>query len=129
QSLATPRGIQPRSRKTPDQLGLRIRKARMELGLSLAGVAQNDFSRAFLNQVELGRARPSTRTLQIIAERLKQPIEYFLQDPENSSVALELVLIEAASRLKQGDAASARELMTGFSARSNVSPEMRVRAG
>ena len=61
--MATPRGIQPRSRKTPDQLGLRIRKARMEMGLSLAGVAQKDFSRAFLNQVELGRARPSTRTL------------------------------------------------------------------
>src|SRR5439155_613686 len=77
----------------------------------------------------LGRARPSTRTLQVIAERLQRPIEYFLQDPEHSSVALELVLIEAASRLKQGDAASARELMTGFSARSNVSPEMRVRAG
>ena len=40
----------------------------MELGLSLAGVAQTDFSRAFLNQIELGRARPSTRILQVIAE-------------------------------------------------------------
>ncbi len=64
-----------RSPRTPDLLGGRIRKARLELGLSLAAVAQTDFSRAFLNQVELGRARPSTRNLQIIAERLRRPVE------------------------------------------------------
>ena len=58
-------GVKGRVR-APDQLGERIRKARHELGLSLAAVAQKDFSRAFLNQVELGRSRPSTRTLQII---------------------------------------------------------------
>ena len=115
--------------RTPDQLGPRMRQARLKLGLSLAQVAGTDFSRAFLNQVELGRARPSTRNLQIIAERLQRPIEYFLEDPKNSSIALELVLIEAATRLKQGDAAGARGLLIGFSARSNVSPEMRVRCG
>src|SRR5207247_10396574 len=84
----------------------------MELGLSLAGVAQKDFSRAFLNQVELGRARPSTRTLQIIAERLHRPVEYFLQDPQNSAAALEFRLAEAGTRLRQGDGERARQLMT-----------------
>src|SRR5438046_7562053 len=69
-ALATQVRVNHRSPRTPEQLGARIRKVRMELGLSLAGVAQKDFSRSFLNQVELGRARPSTRTLQIIAERL-----------------------------------------------------------
>src|SRR5216683_8257073 len=115
----------PRKRSVPDapagELGARIRKARHERGLSLAAVAGDDFSRAFLSQVELGRARPSTRTLQIIAERLQRPIEYFLQDPGDSSIALEVVLIEAANRLTQGDAVGARSLMTRFSTRSNVS--------
>lgn len=92
-------------------LGTRIRQARQALGLSLAAVAGNDFSRAFLNQIELGRAQPSMHNLRIIAERLYQPIEYFLQDPEVSSAALELTLIEAETRLRQGDPARAEALI------------------
>ena len=100
----------------------------MELGLSLAAVAQKDFSRSFLNQVELGRARPSTRTLQIIAERLKRPVEYFLQDPRSSNTALELRLAEAATRLRRGDAERARQLMTELLALRQIGPEIRARA-
>ena len=76
----------------PSSLGRRIRQARQALGLSLAAVAGDDFSRAFLNQVELGRAQPSTQTLRIIAHRLQQPIDYFLEEPGDSSAALELIL-------------------------------------
>ncbi len=108
-------------------LGERIRKARKELGLSLAGVAGKDFSRAFLNQVELGRARPSTRTLQIIAERLQRPIEYFLQDPEVSGPALELTLVEAETCLHRGDAARAEGLVSRLLERS-IPLEVRTRA-
>ena len=100
----------------------------MELGLSLAAVVQKDFSRSFLNQIELGRARPSTRTLQIIAERLKRPIEYFLQEPNSSSTALELRLAEAATRLRRGDGERARDLMIELLARPQVAPDMRARA-
>jgi tetratricopeptide (TPR) repeat protein len=109
-------------------MGARIRKARMELGLSLAAVAQKDFSRAFLNQIELGRARPSTRTLQVIAERLKRPVEYFLQDPQSSATVLELKLAEAATRLRRGDGERARELMTELLALRQIAPEVRARA-
>lgn len=117
-----------RSPRTPEQLGARIRKARMELGLSLAAVAQADFSRAYLNQIELGRARASTRILQIIAERLKRPVEYFVHDPHASETALELRLAEAGTRIRQGDAERARELMTELLAIPQVSPEIRIRA-
>ena len=92
-------------------LGTRVRQARQALGLSLAVVAGKDFSRAFLNQVELGRAQPSMHTLRIIAERLHCPIEFFLQDPEVSSAALELTLTEAETRLRQGDAGRAEALI------------------
>jgi len=109
-------------------MGARIRKARMELGLSLAAVAQTDFSRAYLNQIELGKARASTRILQILAERLRRPVEYFLQDPHTSETALELRLTEAQTRIKQGDGERARQLMTELLALSQIAPEMRTRA-
>jgi tetratricopeptide (TPR) repeat protein len=112
----------------PDQLGERVRKARNELGLSLAAVAQKDFSRAFLNQVELGRSRPSTRTLQIIAERLHRPIEYFLQDPGTSIMADDLRLLEASTRLRRGDGETARQLVTAMLGRPQLAAETRVRA-
>ncbi|MGH7904941.1 MAG: helix-turn-helix domain-containing protein [Candidatus Dormibacteraceae bacterium] len=61
-----------------ESLGGRIRKLRQERGLSLAQVAGGDFSRAFLNQVELGKSQTSTRTLRIIAARLGTRVEYLL---------------------------------------------------
>jgi len=112
----------------PDELGARIRKARQELKLSLAAVAGRDFSRAFLNQVELGRARPSTRTLQIIAERLQRPIEYFLQGAETSAPALELALVEGETRLRRGDGDGARALLEDLLQRRPLSLEVRTRA-
>jgi tetratricopeptide (TPR) repeat protein len=126
--LATQTRVNHWSPRTPDTLGIRIRKARMELGISLAAVARTDFSRSFLNQVELGRARPSTRTLQIIAERLGRPVEYFLQEPQNSAAALEFRLAEAATRIRRGDGERARELMTALLAQPQIAPETRARA-
>lgn len=96
------------------------------MGLSLAAVAGKDFSRAFLNQVELGRAQPSTHTLRIIAQRLQRPIEYFLEDPELSSAAVELTLIEAETRLHQGDGLRAEQLVKQLLDRA-VSLEVRTR--
>ena len=62
-----------------ETLGERIRKLRHERRLSLARVAGEDFSRAFLNQVELGKSQPSTRVLRVIAARLGAPIDYLLE--------------------------------------------------
>jgi len=81
-----------------------------------------------LNQIELGRSRPSTRNLQIIAERLKRPIEYFVQEPQSSTTALELQLAEASTRLRRGDAERGRQLMMQLLARPQIAPEMRARA-
>ena len=96
------------------------------MGLSLAAVAGKDFSRAFLNQIELGRSRPSTRTLQIIAQRLHRTVDYFLDEPQTSPTGLELTLTEAATRLRQGDADRAVELVTPLLLR--VHGQMLVRA-
>jgi transcriptional regulator with XRE-family HTH domain len=52
---------------------------RQERGFSLARVSGPDFSRAFLNQVELGRSQPSTRVLRVIAGRLGTEVDYLLE--------------------------------------------------
>jgi len=62
-----------------ETLGDRIRRLRHERGMSLAKVSGGDFSRAFLNQVELGRSQPSTRVLRVIAGRLGTELEYLLE--------------------------------------------------
>jgi transcriptional regulator with XRE-family HTH domain len=62
-----------------ESLGERIRRLRVQQGLSLAKVVGDDVSRAFLNQVEMGKARPSLRVLRILAERLGTEVEYLLE--------------------------------------------------
>jgi transcriptional regulator with XRE-family HTH domain len=49
-----------------ETLGQRIRRIRHQRGMSLAKVVKDDFSRAFLNQVEMGKARPSVRVLRAL---------------------------------------------------------------
>ena len=111
----------------PSPLGRRIRQARQELGLSLAAVAGSDFSRAFLNQIELGRAQPSTQNLRIIARRLQRPIDYFLEEPGDSAAALELALAEAEMSLLHNEAARAESLVARILART-IPIELRTRA-
>jgi tetratricopeptide (TPR) repeat protein len=111
----------------PGSLGQRIRQARQELGLTLTAVAGKDFTRAFLNQIELGRSQPSTQTLRIIAQRLQRPIDYFLEEPGDSIAALELALAEAEMSLLHGEAARAEALMTRILVRT-IPLELRTRA-
>src|SRR3989442_15952649 len=70
--------------------------------MSLAKVVGDDFSRAFLNQVELGKARPSIRVLRIIAERLGTEVEYLLEGRE-AGIERELALEKGRGLLPQGE--------------------------
>jgi len=85
-----------------ETLGQRIRRIRQDRGLSLAKVVRDDFSRAFLNQVELGKSRPSIRVLRIIAERLGTEAEYLLEGQE-AGIERELALEKGRVLLLQGD--------------------------
>ncbi|MDQ6918949.1 MAG: helix-turn-helix domain-containing protein [Candidatus Dormibacteraeota bacterium] len=85
-----------------ETLGDRVRKVRMERGMSLAKVAGADFSRAFLNQVELNKSRPSVRVLRVIADRLGTPVDYLL-DGSTPSLDREIVLEKARLELARGD--------------------------
>ena len=87
-----------------ETLGQRIKRLRRERGLSLAKVVGGDFSRAFLNQVELGKAQPSTRVLRVIAGRLGTQVDYLLEgrlttlDRELTLERARLLLLRGYSR-------------------------------
>lgn len=84
-----------------ETLGQRIRRIRHQRGMSLASVGQDDFTRAFLNQVELGKARPSVRVLRVIADRLGTEVDYLLEGKQ-PSVDRELSLERARVLLLRG---------------------------
>jgi transcriptional regulator with XRE-family HTH domain len=86
-----------------ETLGQRIRRVRQERGFSLARVSGADFSRAFLNQVELGRSQPSTRVLRVIAGRLGTEVDYLLEG-RLPGVERELAVERARVLLARGDA-------------------------
>lgn len=77
--------------------------------MTLSQVAREDFSRAFLNQVEMGRSQPSTRVLRVIAHRLGAPIDY-LVDGGSPLLELELEVERARLAMARGDAARALAL-------------------
>jgi transcriptional regulator with XRE-family HTH domain len=86
-----------------ETLGERIRRVRQERGMSLAKVSGGDFSRAFLNQVELGRSQPSTRVLRVIAGRLGTEVDYLLEG-RLPGIERELALERGRVLLARGDA-------------------------
>ena len=71
--------------------------------MSLARVSGEDFSRAFLNQVELGRSQPSTRVLRVIAGRLGTEVDYLLEG-RLPGIERELALEKGRVLLARGDA-------------------------
>ncbi len=71
--------------------------------MSLAKVSGGDFSRAFLNQVELGRSQPSTRVLRVIAGKLGTEVDYLLEG-RLPGVERELALEKARVLVARGQA-------------------------
>ena len=67
---------------TTDNVGERIRRRRMEMGLNLRQLAEKTgVTASFLSQVEHGKVNASLSSLQSIAEALDVPLLYFVKDP------------------------------------------------
>ena len=68
------------------ELGEKIRAARLAAGLSQRQLCGEDITRNMLSLIENGGAKPSVKTLTLLAERLGKPVSYFLdenaRDPE-----------------------------------------------
>jgi tetratricopeptide (TPR) repeat protein len=64
------------------QIGERIRQARIEAGLSQAQLGAPHFTRAYVSAIELGKVRPAMKSLDFLAEKLGKPSSYFMEDAE-----------------------------------------------
>ncbi len=130
-----PRGLgkAPSGRRRGRRRGLEIRpgsvkEARRLAGLSLGQVARADISRTAIYFVETGKAKPSQETLELIAERTGQPLEFFLSGDEGPlNAAARIAEIERF--LATGDnsgAVSAAEAALGH--RLDAESEARIKA-
>jgi len=61
-------------------LGARLRKARTEAGLSQGQLGAPHFTRAYISAVELGKIRPSVKSLEFMAAKLGKPTSYFMEE-------------------------------------------------
>ena len=62
------------------ELGMRLKEARLALGLSQRQLCGDVITRNMLSQIENGSARPSMDTLRYLAGRLGKPLSYFLEE-------------------------------------------------
>lgn len=74
------------------QLGQKIKKARMDAGMSQRELCGERITRNMLSQIENGSAKPSLDTLVYICAKLGRPIAYFLDEDaavsDNQSVMM-----------------------------------------
>jgi transcriptional regulator with XRE-family HTH domain/Flp pilus assembly protein TadD len=59
-------------------LGARIKLARKRLGLSQQELAGQDYVASYISAIERDKIHPSLKALELIAQRLDEPVEYFL---------------------------------------------------
>ena len=98
-----------------DRLGERLRKARIEAGLSQAQLGAPHFTRAYVSALELGKIRPAMKSLEFIAAKLGKSIAHFMDDEEKEQKRREreLSLTRANQLIAQG---AAREAIQELSA-------------
>ena len=87
-------------------LGEKLRKARLEAGLSQRQICGQTLTRSMLSQIEHGTASPSIKTLQYLASKLGKPVSYFL-DEEPGTLPNQGALAAARQRYDAGDYAAA----------------------
>ena len=95
------------------ELGEKLRQARLEAGLSQRQLCGEDITRNMLSQIENGSAKPSMKTLQVLAGRLGKNISYFLD--ENAVVSPnQQLMLDARQHFDEGSFADALRLLKGY---------------
>lgn len=79
------------------KLGERIRKARLEAGLSQRELCAEKITRNMLSLIENGGAKPSMETLGYLAEKLGKPVGYFLGEDSGSGNTALIMKLRASS--------------------------------
>ena len=101
------------------ELGEKIRNARQNLGLSQRQLCGEKITRNMLSLIENGAAKPSMKTLALLAERLGKPMSYFLDDdPRDPGELITSAdhLRKAEQALEAGKDVYARQLLEAVTA-------------
>ena len=91
------------------ELGVRLKQARQEAGLSQRQLCGDVITRNMLSQIENGSARPSMDTLQYFARQLGKPVSYFL-DEESVKLPNQDVL----QRARQASGMECLQILEGY---------------
>ncbi|MEX2047341.1 MAG: helix-turn-helix transcriptional regulator [Chloroflexota bacterium] len=96
------------------QLGQRLREARVAAALSQAQLGAPYYTRAHVSAIELGKIRPTMKSLEHMATKLGRPASYFMEDRQLEEQRGErAVAIARAHQLTaQGKAAEAISILT-----------------
>lgn len=125
----------PETTREPESIGARIRRLRLERGLSQRDLSEPGVSYAYVSRIEAGARQPSLKALRILAQKLGVSPEYLetgagtpkAYDRELRLGDAELALgldedVEEAERTFRAVASEAREA-------ADVAAEMRARIG
>jgi transcriptional regulator with XRE-family HTH domain len=104
----TPKGLNP-----VETIGERLRRLRLERGLSQRDLSGPGVSYAYISRIEAGARRPSVKALRKLAEKLGVTAEYLETGAEIAAAeARELRLAELELRLRLDNQASEDDLRT-----------------
>jgi len=115
---------------TASAIGERVRQLRIARGLTQAEVARDRVTKEYVSQIERGRARPTARTLEWLAERLGVERAYLETGSslEESERAAGLV-VRAEAAVNGNHFEEALEMLEGLAdSLSGKSPELELRA-
>ena len=96
------------------ELGEKLRKARLEAGLSQRELCAGEVTRNMLSQIENGSARPSMKTLAFFARQLGKPVSYFLEETAVLSSNIQ-IMEQARVQFDAGNWAGAVRALEDFS--------------
>jgi tetratricopeptide (TPR) repeat protein len=89
----------PSRRRSPSEIGERVRQLRIARGLTQSKLGLDRFSKEYISQIERGRARPAGATLEWLADRLgvdRPFLETGISSPEQERMAGLVTRAEAA---------------------------------
>jgi tetratricopeptide (TPR) repeat protein len=93
-------------------VGARIKKRRLEIGLTQAQLGEPKLTSAYVSLIEAGHRRPSPKALDYLARRLGVPQDELLTGrPAGLEVELELRIQEARRELDRGEVEAAQSSM------------------
>jgi len=95
------------------ELGEKLRSARMEAGFSQRQLCEGIVTRNMLSQIENGSAKPSMKTLGLLAERLGKNISFFLEETAVLSPNQQ-IMDEARAAFDTGDYAAAAAVLERY---------------